>query len=152
MFCPDCGTWNRARATHCTRCSSTLPVLADPPAEKPDEEVGTLRLATGNRYRIVKKLGSGGMAHVYYAEHEALGRPLVVKVLHASLAREAEMRERFRREAEAASRLNHPHICPIDDYGESGNTVYPVMPYMAGGSLAARLMATRTVAAEKAAM
>ena len=151
MFCPDCGTWNRARATNCTRCESVLPVLAQPPLEKPDDETGTLRLATGNRYRIVKKLGSGGMAHVYYAEHDALGKPLVVKVLHASLAREAEMRERFRREAEAASRLNHPYICPIDDYGESGQTIYLVMPYMSGGSLAGRLMATRTIAAEKAA-
>ncbi len=151
MFCPDCGTWNRARATNCVRCAIDLPVLAEPPLEKPDEETGALRLATGNRYRIVKRLGSGGMAHVYYGEHEVLGRPLVVKVLHQSLAREEEMRERFRREAEAASRLVHPFICPIEEYGEAGNTVYLIMPYLSGGSLAGKLMATRTVSPEKAA-
>ena len=151
MFCPECGTWNRARATNCLRCSTEMPLLPDAPFERPDEETGALRLATGNRYRIVKKLGSGGMAHVYYAEHEALGRPLVVKVLHGNLAKDDEMRERFRREAEAASRLVHPYITPIDDYGEAGQTVYLVMPYMAGGSLAGRLMSHRTVPAEKAA-
>ena len=85
------------------------------------------------------------MAHVYYAEHVALGRPLVIKVLHAHLAREGEMRERFRREAEAAAHLVHPFICPIVDYGSSDEVVYLMMPYFAGGSLADRLVRERTV-------
>jgi len=100
---------------------------------------------TGNRYRIVHRLGSGGMAHVYYAEHVQLGRPLVIKVLHAHLAREAEMRERFRREAEAAAHLVHPHICPIVDFGETDDVVYLLMPFLGGGSLADRLVRDRTV-------
>jgi serine/threonine protein kinase len=87
------------------------------------------------------------MAHVYYAEHVALGRPLVIKVLHAHLAREAEMRERFRREAEAAAHLIHPFICPIVDYGASDDVVYLLMPYLGGGSLADRLVRERTVPA-----
>ena len=66
----------------------------------------------------MRRLGFGGMAHVYHALHAVLERPLVVKMLHAHLARDPEMRERFRREAEAASQLIHRHICAIVDYGE----------------------------------
>jgi serine/threonine-protein kinase len=70
---------------------------------------------------------------------------LVIKVLHNHLAKDPEMRERFRREAEAASQLVHPHICAILDYGALGDTVYIVMPYLAGGSLADILVRDRTV-------
>jgi eukaryotic-like serine/threonine-protein kinase len=114
-------------------------------SEPPDAEISQLRRLTGNRYRIVRRLGSGGMAHVYYAEHVSLGRPLVIKVLHAQLAKEAEMRERFRREAEAAAHLVHPFICPIVDYGSTDEIVYLLMPFLAGGSLADRLVRERTV-------
>jgi eukaryotic-like serine/threonine-protein kinase len=146
MFCPECGAWNTTRAAKCSRCQAELPALPDAPLDKPDEEISLLRVATGNRYRIVKRLGSGGMAHVYFAEHATLGRALVVKVLHRHLAREDEMRERFFREAEAASRLVHPHILTIEDYGEApDDIVYLVMPYCSGGSLAGRLMAHRTL-------
>ena len=69
-------------------------------------------------------------------ELTALGRPLVIKVLLAHLARDGEMRERFRREAESSAQLFHPHICSILDFGEVEQTVYLVMPYLAGGSLA----------------
>lgn len=129
----------------CARCTVALPVLAEAPAEQPDAEITQLRSLTGNRYRIVRRLGSGGMAHVYVAEHVQLGSPVVIKVLHAHLAREAEMRERFRREAEAAAHLGHPFICPILDYGMSDDVVYLVMPYLPGGSLADRLVRDRIV-------
>jgi serine/threonine protein kinase len=91
------------------------------------------------------------MANVYYAEHQLLERPLVIKVLHAHLSRDAEMRERFRREAESASQLVHPHICTIIDYAEAAEAVFIVMPYLAGGSLADVLVKERTVAAGPAA-
>lgn len=113
--------------------------------EPPDVEITNLRRLTGNRYRIVRRLGSGGMAHVYLAEHVGLGRALVIKVLHAHLARESEMRERFRREAEAAAHLTHPFICPIVDYGTSDDVVYLLMPFLGGGSLADRLVRERIV-------
>lgn len=151
MFCPECGTWNRAAAARCTRCSAGLPEVSAPPFDVPDEELRDLRQATGNRYTIVKRLGSGGMAHVYLARHVALGRPLVVKVLHKTLAQEAEMRERFRREAEAAARLVHPYVCAIADTGTLGEIDYLVMPYYAGGSLADRLARQKTVAPSAAA-
>ena len=145
MFCPDCGTWNRALAASCSRCGNGLPDVAGAPLEKPDDEITALRRATGNRYRILRRLGGGGMATVFRAEQMPLGREVVVKVLHAHLARDAEMAERFRREAEAASRLVHPFICPVLDFGHSGVTVYIVMPYLSGGSLADRVQRERNV-------
>jgi eukaryotic-like serine/threonine-protein kinase len=147
VFCPECGTWNRARAVRCTRCTTELPELAEEPRERPDDELTALRRITGSRYRVIRRLGSGGMANVYYAEHQLLERALVIKVLHAHLARDAEMRERFRREAEAASQLVHPHICTIIDYAEAAEAVFIVMPYLAGGSLADVLVKERTVSA-----
>ncbi|HWJ20981.1 MAG TPA: serine/threonine-protein kinase [Gemmatimonadaceae bacterium] len=145
MFCPDCGTWNRASALKCTRCQQALPELASAPAEPPDAELGALRRATGGRYMVVRRLGSGGMANVYLARHAQLERSVVIKVLHPHLAREEEMVERFRREAEAACQLVHPNICSIVDFGGLGESVYLVMPYLSGGSLADTLAKDRTV-------
>ena len=73
------------------------------------------------------------------------------RALHAHLARDAEMRVRFRREAEAASRLLHPLICAPIDYGEAGEVVYLVLPYLGGGCLADDLNKTRTVETLRAA-
>ena len=145
MFCPECGTWNRAHAATCSRCGGPLPVVAGTPVEKPDDEITALRRATGSRYRIIKRLGGGGMATVYRAEQMPLGREVVVKVLHSHLSRDPEMAERFRREAEAAAQLVHPFICPLLDFGRSGETVYIVMPYLGGGSLADRVQKERAV-------
>jgi serine/threonine-protein kinase len=151
MFCPECGTWNRAAAARCTRCGVPLPDVSAPPIDIPDEELRELRVATGNRYTVVKRLGSGGMAHVYLAKHAVLARPLVIKVLHRTLAQEPEMRERFRREAEAAARLIHPYICAIADMGTAGDIEYLAMPYYAGGSLADMLSRRKTLSASSAA-
>ena len=151
MFCPECGTWNRAAAARCTKCGVPLPDVSAPPIDIPDDELRDLRIATGNRYTIVKRLGGGGMANVYLAKHTVLGRPLVIKVLHRTLAQDPEMRERFRREAEAAARLIHPFICAIADMGTAGDIEYLAMPYYAGGSLADRLMRRKTVPAHAAA-
>jgi serine/threonine-protein kinase len=146
VFCPDCGTWNRTNAAACSRCTIDLPAVGGTPPERPDEEISALRRATGNRYRILRRLGGGGMATVYRAEQMPLSRDVVVKVLHPHLARDAEMAERFRREAEAAAQLVHPFICPLLDFGRSGETVYIVMPYLGGGSLADKVQKERAVA------
>src|SRR3954471_38005 len=151
MFCPDCGTWNRALAAACSRCGVTLPEVTGAPLEKPDDEITALRRATGNRYRILRRLGGGGMATVFRAEQMPLGREVVVKVLHSHLARDAEMAERFRREAGAASRLVHAFICPVLDSGSAGETVYIAMPYLSGGSLADRVQRERNVAPQQTA-
>jgi eukaryotic-like serine/threonine-protein kinase len=145
MFCPECGTWNRAMAAECARCTQPLPELAAPAFDKPDEEITLLRRATGSRYRVLRRLGGGGMANVFLAEHALLGRLVVLKVLHPHLARDVEMAERFRREAEAAARLLHPNIVQILDFGTSEHAVYTVMPFLAGGSLADRIAERRIV-------
>ena len=77
MFCPDCGTWNRALAASCSRCSMGLPEVAGTPIERPDDEISALRRATGSRYRILRRLGGGGMATVFRAEQMPLGREVV---------------------------------------------------------------------------
>ncbi|HEY9517585.1 MAG TPA: serine/threonine-protein kinase [Gemmatimonadaceae bacterium] len=150
MFCPDCGTWNRNAGITCTRCAQELPELRDAPEERPDPELDQLRRNTGWHYRIYRRIATGGMASVYAARHARLGRPVVIKVLLPHLARDAEMRERFRREAEAAAQLVHPYICQILDYGELESTVFLVMPYMGGGSLAELIVRGGTVAPELA--
>ena len=132
------------------QCGVTLPD-APAPAEAPDHLITSLRHATGHRYRIVRRIGSGGMADVYEAKHHLLAQPLAVKVMHAHLARDAEMRVRFRREAEAASRLLHPFICAPIDYGETDDAVYIVLPYLGGGCLADDLTRTRTIDPARAA-
>ncbi len=146
MFCPDCGTWNRAAAPNCVRCGNALPSVSAPPVDVPDAEVTALRRATGGRFAIVRRIASGGMAHVYEASHSVLGRRVVIKVLYAHLSRDPEMRERFRREAEAASRLSHPNVCTILDAGVTRDSTFVVMPFLSGGSLADRLARHRTVA------
>ncbi|HMC55905.1 MAG TPA: serine/threonine-protein kinase, partial [Gemmatimonadaceae bacterium] len=136
MFCPECGTWNRASAAACTRCNDPLPEVVAAPFEQPDAELSKLRRATGSRYRVIRRLGGGGMADVYFAEQALLARRVVIKVLHAHLGKDPEIAERFRREAESAAQLCHPHVCPILDYGDVDGIVYTVMPYYEGGSLA----------------
>jgi serine/threonine-protein kinase len=151
MFCPDCGTWNRASAPRCVRCAAALPELPGPPPDLPDDEISALRRATGTRYTIMRAIGGGGMAQVYLARHLTLGTQLALKVLHRHLAREAEMRTRFRREAEAAARLQHPHVCAIVDHGSAGDVEYLVMPYLSGGSLADATAGRRRLPPERAA-
>ena len=145
MFCPQCGTWNRATSAICSRCSAELPELERVPFERPDEEISRLRRATGNRYRVLRRLGGGGMADVYVAEQAQLCRNVVIKVLHPHLARDEEVAERFRREAEAAAKLVHPHICAIFDYGATEDVVFIVMPFLEGGSLADVIQKQRQV-------
>jgi serine/threonine protein kinase len=91
------------------------------------------------------------MAEVYVAEQVQLARRVVLKVLHPHLGRDAEVAERFRREAEAAAKLVHPNICAIFDYGSSGDVVYTVMPLFEGGSLADMIQKTRYVEASRTA-
>jgi serine/threonine-protein kinase len=151
MFCPGCGNWNRATLAACARCEVPLPELHHPPFERPDDDLTRLRRATGNRYRVRRRMGGGGMADVYDAEQVQLGRRVVIKVLHPHLARDAEVAERFRREAEAAARLVHPHICAILDYGATDDVVFTVMPHLEGGSLADVIQRSRTVNAARVA-
>jgi serine/threonine protein kinase len=86
-------------------------------------------------YELIRRLGEGGMARVYLARDVRLGREVAVKVLEPQLAERPGFRERFLREARVAASLDHPHIVPLYDFGESDSLLYLVMPYVSGGSL-----------------
>src|ERR687883_1052075 len=87
------------------------------------------------RYRILRKLGTGGMANVYLAEDEVLGRRVAIKILNDRHAGDDQFVERFRREAKNAAGLSHPNIVSIYDRGEAEGTYYIAMEYLDGRSL-----------------
>ncbi|MDH4101816.1 MAG: Stk1 family PASTA domain-containing Ser/Thr kinase [Thermoleophilia bacterium] len=87
------------------------------------------------RYRISRKLGGGGMADVYLAEDQELGRRVAIKMLHARYANDEQFVERFRREATHAAGLSHPNIVSIFDRGEADGSYFIVMEYVEGRTL-----------------
>jgi tRNA A-37 threonylcarbamoyl transferase component Bud32 len=90
----------------------------------------------GDRYRMVERIGQGGMAAVYRAEHELLKKSVAVKLLHPELATSDEMVARFEREAVAAARLDHPNCVAVTDFGRTDQgQLFLVMEYLQGQSL-----------------
>ena len=100
-------------------------------------------LANGTRlgpYQILAPLGAGGMGEVYRARDSRLDRDVAIKVLPASVASDASLRQRLEREAKAVSRLSHPHICTLHDIGQQEGTDFLVMELLDGETLEQRLV------------
>ena len=95
-------------------------------------EAGTV---LAGRYRIEARLGEGGMGAVYRAHDEQLGRPVAVKLLHASLAADGRSQERFHQEARSMAALNHPNVVGVHDRGEHDGAAFLVMAYVSGSDL-----------------
>src|SRR5881392_4103786 len=91
------------------------------------------------KYRLLGRLGEGGMGVVWEAEDTSLGRRVALKLLPPSVADDADVLERFRHEARAAASLNHPHVVQIYEVGQCEGIHFLVLELMAGGSVSHRL-------------
>jgi serine/threonine protein kinase len=100
------------------------------------EKAGMRSNILNNRYRLDKKIGEGGFAHVFLATDLLLGRQVAVKVMEASWIKDKELLARFHKEAQAIATLDHPNILQIYDFGVVKGAPYLVTPYISGGTLA----------------
>ena len=110
------------------------------PTQLLSETTGT----TLGRYKLLRKIGLGGMGEVWLAEDPRLHRRVAIKILPVHNQQDREFLQRFEREARAAAALNHPHILPVHDYGDQKlpdgqGMTYIVMPYVTGGTLSERI-------------
>src|SRR5258706_7204070 len=100
-------------------------------------------------YRIISQVGQGGMATVYKAYQPSMDRNVAIKVLPRHLAESPEFVTRFQQEARIIARLEHPHILPVFDYGESDGVTYFIMRYLEAGTLKSKMEAGRPLLFDK---
>ena len=127
-ICPVCSTEYPANERFCPRDGSALRSQG-----AANDLVGSV---IAERYHIIKKLGEGGMGQVYLAEHVKMGRKSAVKVMNPGMVQNVDAISRFNREAQNASRINHPNVAGIYDFGETPDgLVYLAMEFVEGKPL-----------------
>lgn len=139
-ICPACGAQYGDDAVFCARDRSPLTAPGS----------GLIGQLLGERYQIERKLGEGGMGEVYLARHVMMGRPCAIKVVSAGLSRDPDAIGRFNREATNASRISHPNVCAVYDFGVTAEgSLYLAMEYLEGRTLTEAL-ATGPLPVERA--
>ncbi|MGA0919618.1 MAG: protein kinase domain-containing protein [Gemmatimonadaceae bacterium] len=127
-ICPTCGTEYPLSERFCPRDGTALRAAAN--------QSDLLGSVVADRYHILKKLGAGGMGTVYLAEHVKMGRKSALKVMNPGMNTDPDAVARFNREASNASRLSHPNICGIYDFGETPDgMIYLAMEFIEGSAL-----------------
>ena len=129
--CPACNAEYPVEERFCPRDGSVL--------RAPGAESGSLvGSVIGERYHVLRTLGEGGMGQVYLAEHVKMGRKCALKVMHHGMMHDADAISRFNREAANASRISHPNVAAIYDFGETTDgVIYLAMEYIQGEALSA---------------
>ena len=157
LVCSSCHALLREGVSHCPRCGPGSLALfgaevsaLDPRPTTDTRALDRLARILGRQFRVVRLIGRGGFAEVFEVVDTDLQRRLAVKVLRADLPWSAATITRFKHEARAIARLNHPNTVPIHFVGEGEGLVYYAMPYLEGRSLAERLRAEGPLSAEEA--
>ncbi len=132
--CAACTRVNPSGANFCAFCGIAIGAArpADGPGPAPAVADPLIGRVIADRYRILELLGRGGMGVVYKVEHVAIHKWMAMKLLAGELARDKDVVKRFRREAEAVSKLSHPNTVQTFDFGRSEGLMYLVMEFLAG--------------------
>ncbi len=126
--CPQCGTEYPANARFCEIDGTALRS-----AGGDTDMVGSI---VADRYHILKKLGEGGMGQVYLAEHVKMGRKSALKVMHPGMVKDVDAISRFNREAANASKISHPNVAAVYDFGETADgVIFLAMEFVDGPPL-----------------
>lgn len=128
-LCPACRTPVAEGSAFCSRCGAGLTATS---GNQADPLIGAV---IDNRYRVVERLGQGGMGAIYLAEHVGIGKRVAVKVLRSHLRSQPELVRRFRREALLVSKLTDPHTITVFDFGVWEGLIYLAMEYLRGEDL-----------------
>jgi eukaryotic-like serine/threonine-protein kinase len=142
-ICAQCKAETPVDAQFCGNCGASTAA--------PSEADRWLGRVVDGRYRVISRIGAGGMGVVYRVEHLRLGKTAAMKVLSPDTATRPEMVQRFRLEAQAVSLLNHPNIVQTFDFGQVEDALYLIMEYVRGEDLAAVLKREGALTFERAA-
>jgi len=127
-ICPQCGAEYELDQRFCPKDGTTL--------RQQDAGADLVGAIIADRYHVLRKLGEGGMGQVYLAEHVKMGRKSALKVMNPAMVKDADAISRFNREAANASKINHPHVADVYDFGEtSDGVIYLAMEFVDGPPL-----------------